>query len=61
MRDANGALLLALGMVTAIVVLMTFRRHKDWFVILMLVLSIISITTSLIAGFLLHRKLEVQR
>ena len=61
MRDGNGAVLLAAGMVTAIVVLMTFRRHKDWFVILTLVLSIISITTSLIAGFLLHRKLEVQK
>ena len=61
MRGGNGAVLLAVGMVIVIVTLMSFRRHQDWFKILMLVLSIISITTSLIAGFLLHRKLEVQK
>ncbi|MHC4638332.1 MAG: hypothetical protein ACYTBP_06470 [Planctomycetota bacterium] len=60
-KGSNGAVLLAIGMVIVIVTLMTFRWHQDWFKILILVLSTITIITSLIAGLLLHRKLEVQK
>lgn len=59
-RGGDGSVLLAIGMVIVTWTLGSFRWHQDWFKVLVLVLAIVIIATNLAAGFLLHRKLEVQ-
>jgi len=58
-RGGNGVVLLAIGVVLAMAILMTFRWHPQWFRNLLWILSVIVILTNLIAGWLLHRRLEV--
>ncbi len=59
-RGGDGSVLLAIGTVIVTWTLGSFRWHQDWFKVLVLVLAIVIIATNLAAGFLLHRKLEVQ-
>jgi len=55
----NGVVLLALGVVVVIGTLMTFRWHYDWFRMLCYVLAGIMAVTTLVAGRILHRTVEV--
>jgi hypothetical protein len=59
MRGGNGVVLLAIGVVIVIAILMSFRWHPQWFRILVFILSAVVTATTLIAGRLLHRQLEV--
>ena len=60
-RGGNGAVLLAIAVVIAATTLMTFRWHPEWFKTLIWIVSAIVTATALVGGFLLHRKLEVQK
>jgi hypothetical protein len=60
-RGANGSVLLAIGVVIAIATLMSFRWHPFWFRALLWILSAIVIVTTLVAGCILHRRLEVHQ
>jgi hypothetical protein len=59
LRGENGVVFLAIGVVIVIATLMTFRWHPMWFRILIYCLSTVMIITCLIAGRILHRKIEV--
>lgn len=59
MRGGNGVVLLAIGVVIAMATLMSFRWHSPWFKTLVCTLSVVIVATTLIAGRLLHRQLEV--
>lgn len=60
LRGENGVVFLSMGVVIVIATLMSFRWHTLWFRILIYMLSAVIIVTSLIAGRILHRNLEVQ-
>ncbi len=60
LRGENGVVFLSIGVVIVIATLMSFRWHPLWFRILIYMLSAVMIVTSLIAGRILHRNLEVQ-
>ncbi|MHC4497536.1 MAG: hypothetical protein ACYS9T_06510 [Planctomycetota bacterium] len=57
----NGSVLLAIGVVIAATTLMSFRWHPSWFRTLIWIVSAVMVSTALVGGFLLHRKLEVQK
>lgn len=59
LRGENGVVLLALGVVAVMGTLMTFRWHPLWFRALIYTLSAVMIVTTLVAGRVLHRDLEV--
>lgn len=59
LRGENGVVLLAIGVVVATGTLMTFRWHYEWFRMLCFVLAGIMIVTTLVAGRVLHRTVEV--
>jgi hypothetical protein len=59
LRGENGVVLLAIGVVVVIGTLMTFRWHPQWFRTLIYALSAVIIVTTLVAGRVLHRNLEV--
>jgi hypothetical protein len=60
LRDENGVVFLAIGVVIVISTLMTFRWYQHWFKILVYTLSIVMIITCLVSGKILHRNIEVQ-
>ncbi|MCK4294777.1 MAG: hypothetical protein KAY65_16375 [Planctomycetes bacterium] len=59
MRGEYGVKLLAVGVVVVMGTLMLFRWHPFWFRILCYALSAVTIATTLIAGRILHRTLDV--
>lgn len=59
MQGANGVKLLAVGVVVVIGTLMLFRWHQLWFRTLCYALSAVMIATTLVAGRILHKRLEV--
>jgi len=59
LRGENGIVLLAVGVVIVIGILMSFRWHPRWFRALVYTLSAVMIITTLVAGRMLHRDLEV--
>jgi hypothetical protein len=59
LRGENGVVLLAIGVVVVIGTLMLFRWHPQWFRTLIYALSAVMIVTTLVAGQVLHRNLEV--
>ena len=60
-RGGSGAVLIAIAAVIAGATLMNFRSHPDWFETVVWTVSAVMVLTSLVGGFLLHRKLEVQK
>ena len=60
-RGSNGAVLLAIGIVIAAATLMSFKWHPAWFQTLVWIVSAVMVLTALAGGFLLHRRLEVQK
>lgn len=59
LRGENGVVLLAIGVVVVIGTLMSFRWYPVWFRSLIYALSAVMIVTTLVAGRILHRNLEV--
>ena len=59
MRGGNGVAMLAVGVVFAIITLMSFRWHPVWFRVVMWSASAIIVGATLLGGRLLHRQLEV--
>ena len=59
MRGGNGAVMLAVGVVFAIITLVSFRWHPLWFRVVAFSAAVIVVGTALIGGQLLHRQLEV--
>ena len=59
LRGENGVVLLAIGVVVVMGTLMTFGWHPKWFRTLIYALSTVMIVTTLVAGRILHRNLEV--
>jgi hypothetical protein len=59
LAGGNGVVLLAIGAVIAIATLMSFNWLPYWFPLLLWTLAAVFTLTSLTAGFLLHRKIEV--
>ena len=57
----EGSVLIAISMVVVIITLRSFRWHQRWFEIMVMVLAGVVVVTNLVAGWLLHRKLEVQK
>ena len=58
-KGGNGAVLLAVGVVIVMSTLMTFRWHRQWFIVLLWITSMIVVVTTLIAGRTLHKSMEV--
>jgi hypothetical protein len=59
LRGENGVVLLAIGVVVVIAILMSFRWHYDWFRMLCYVLAGVTVVTTLVAGRILHRTVEM--
>lgn len=58
-RGGNGVVLLAIGVVVVIGTLMRFCLHYHWFRMLCCVLAGIMAVTTLVAGRILHRTMEI--
>lgn len=60
-RSSGSGMLLAVGLFFVALTLVPFSNHAPWFVMVCGLLAAVIIATCTIAGFLLHRTLEVQK
>ena len=59
MRGGNDVIFLAVGVVIAMIVIMPFSWHPQWFRMLIYILSAVIVIVTLVAGWRLHRTMEV--
>jgi hypothetical protein len=60
LADGDGVMLLAIGTVIVVGIFMLFGWFPRWFWTLLWILAAAITVTNLVAGFLLHRKIEVE-
>jgi hypothetical protein len=58
-KGSEGAVLIAIGVVMAAYVMLIFPEHPDWFMTVAWMLSVVVALTTLVAGRLLHRSMEI--